>query len=303
MIPLSSFLQSRAWEEFQRAVGRRTWRLDGALVIRHDLHGGFNYLYAPHPDIHSDFFSAAEELAADEKSIFLKIDPIAPLVIPKTRYQIRDTRSLQPRETIIIDLALPEDALLSAMHEKTRYNIRLAERKGVTVRRVSGVVSAADFDAFWHLMEETAARDGFRLHAREYYQKLLTIYSDEFSNELVLVRYRDETIAAAIINFYRGSTSIKEAGGEATYLHGASSSTHRAAMAPHLLHWRIMQDAKERGCGTYDLWGIDERRWPGLTRFKKGFGGRVLVRPASIDMIYRAGGYAGYTLWKRFFGR
>lgn len=295
----TSFLQSRAWEEFQRAVGRRTWRADGTLVIRHDLGVGFHYLYAPHAeigfrgeDLGYRLLDAVAPIAKKERSIFLKIDPLYPLN-PKP-YTVYPSPSIQPRETVIVDLTLSEDALLSAMHEKTRYNIRLAERKGVAVRHVSSAVSDADFDVFWRLIQETAARDGFRLHPREYYQKLCAARSDEFSNELFFARYQDEVIAAAMLNFYRGS---------ATYLHGASASAHRGVMAPQLLHWRIMEDAKERGCETYDLWGIDERRWPGLTRFKKGFGGRVLVRPASIDMIYRAGGYAGYTLWKRFFGR
>ena len=300
-----SFLQSAEWEQFQHTLGRKTWRAAGVLVIRHDLPLGLNYLYAPHPDpsrftshiIQDTMLREIEKIGARERSIFLKIDPLAPLLYRDTCLVCREAPSLQPRETIIIDLVQPEEKLLAAMHEKTRYNIRLAERKNVECRIANvGFGETNDFEIFWRLLQETAARDGFRTHLKEYYKKLLETRSDRFSNELFFAEYHGTTVAVALINFYGSPTSI----GMATYLHGASSGADRQVMAPHLLHWRIIREAKRRGCAAYDLWGIDEARWPGLTRFKQGFSGSILIRPASVDAVYRSSPYFLYSLWRRF---
>ena len=88
-------------------------------------------------------------------------------------------------------------------------------------------------------------------------------------------------------------------GETATYLHGASGSFHRDVMAPYILHWRIMQDAKQHGFKKYDLWGIDEERWPGVTRFKTGFGGTVVEYPKSIDIVFRPMWYKAYRIIKK----
>ncbi|TSD02794.1 MAG: pentaglycine interpeptide bridge formation protein, partial [Parcubacteria group bacterium Greene0714_36] len=154
------------------------------LVIRHDLPLGLNYLYAPHPDF-SRFTShitrdtvlrEIENIAAQEKSVFLKIDPLTPLVICDTCLVYRAARSLQPRETIMIDLTQSEETLLAAMHGKTRYNIGLAERKGVVVKNFQFSIFnfyQKKFETFCRLLRETATRDGFRAHPKEYYKKLL----------------------------------------------------------------------------------------------------------------------------------
>ncbi|MEK7099366.1 MAG: peptidoglycan bridge formation glycyltransferase FemA/FemB family protein [Patescibacteria group bacterium] len=300
MIPAPSFLQSSAWEYLQHALGRKTWRVADALVIRHDLPLGFHYLYTPRPDIRGDFFDEVRTIAAREKSIFLKVDPLVSLLsLQPTTHNLQASIPIQPRETIVMDLTQTEHDLLSAMHEKTRYNIRLAERKGVITTH-DARNTTNDFEIFWRLLQKTAARDGFRVHPKEYYKKLLEIRTDDFSNELFFAEYDRQPLATAMVNYYRGETSIvKGVGGVVTYLHGASSGSRRDVMAPHLLHWRIMLEAKRRGYAAYDLWGIDEKHWPGLTRFKKGFGGRIVQYPASVDMIYRPSYYGVYRLLKK----
>ena len=313
------FLQSREWEEIQRAVGRKTWRQEGALIIRHDLGLGLNYLYCPRPDFGPQqpgvgFFSAARDIAARERSIFLKIDPIHAIRMPTAGVYAREAASIQPRRTIVIDLRKSEAEILGAMHEKTRYNIRLAERKGVRIRKFtptpkvgvgageSGIRRTEDFQIFWRLLRETASRDGFCTHPRAYYEKMLTVRSDAFSNELFFAEYGGEALAAALVNFYHPASGVQPSGDwSATYLHGASSRRHREVMAPHLLHWRIMREAKKRGVASYDLWGIDEQKWPGVTRFKRGFGGAEIAYPASVDVVYRPWWYRAYRvgeLWK-----
>lgn len=279
------FLQSKEWEEFQKSIGRKTWRIDGALVVKHDLPFGFNYLYCPRPDfsnkqqvISNKFLDEVEKVAKTEKSIFLKIDPASAGQLSIVNCKLSD--SIQPRKTIVIDLQKPESEILSKMREKTRYNIRLAERRGVNEKNLKT-------EEFWRLLQETAKRDSFQTHEKQHYEKLLAIRSQNFSNELFCVEYRGEVLAAAIVNFY---------GNTATYLHGASSRKDKEVMAPYLLHWRIIQKAKKLGFAKYDFGGINEIKWPGVTRFKLGFGGEIFEYPSSTDIIYRPVLYKIYRL-------
>lgn len=295
-----SFLQSAAWEKFQQSIGRRTWRADGNLVIQHDLPRGFNYLYSPRPEsVTSSWLSGVEEIAKKEKAIFLKIDPTSHFP-PLTSY-LKSMNSIQPQKTVILDLQKSEQELLAGMHEKTRYNIRLAERKGVSsikyprtkANMVRGrqelSIKDEKIETFWNLLQETAKRDRFKTHPREHYEKLFTIRDNDFSNELFFARYNNKIMAAVMINFYKSSQT-------ATYLHGASSGEHREVMAPHLLHWSVIKEAKARGFKYYDFGGIDEKRWPGLTRFKLGFGEERIEYPPSVDIIYRPALYRVYRL-------
>ena len=222
--------------------------------------------------------------------MFLKIDPAELIAPPGPHFRI--SRPLQPQKTSVLYLGKSEDDLRSAMHEKMRYNIRLAERKGVEVKISIPGSGARDFESFWRLMQETTHRDRFHTHGKSYYKKLLDVRSGTFSNELFFAEYQGEALAAALVNFHAPS-------GTATYLHGASGASRREVMAPHLLHWRIIQEAKKRGLGQYDFWGIDEKRWPGVTRFKLGFGGAVVAYPASIEILYRPWQYRAYhmTRW------
>lgn len=285
-----SFLQSEAWEAFQRHLGRKTRRIERVLCIRHDLPGGFHYLYCPRPDFERGnpevFFQKATRAAREEQSIFIKIDPLRSFPAPGASVL---GASLQPSESVVADCSLAVEEMLGRMHEKTRYNIRLARRRGVFCERAEG---KDDTEVFWRMLQETAIRDGFHVHEKRHYADLLNTHSEHFSNELFFARIGHIPVAAAMINFYRPS-------GTATYLHGASVRAYREMMAPHLLHWHIMQEAKRRGFGAYDFWGIDRRRWPGLTRFKEGFGGNIMKYPASIDVVCRPLWYRAYRIARK----
>ena len=102
--------------------------------------------------------------------------------------------------------------------------------------------------------------------------------------------YKNEIAAAAMVNFYKGA---------ATYLHGASDYELRNAMAPYALHWEIIKEAKRRGCHTYDFGGIDETRWPGVTRFKSGFSGETFVYPPAHDCVFRPWLYSLYSFKRK----
>ncbi|MBI5071795.1 peptidoglycan bridge formation glycyltransferase FemA/FemB family protein [Candidatus Falkowbacteria bacterium] len=186
-----------------------------------------------------------------------------------------------------MDLTKSEDELLAAMHEKTRYNIRLAEKKNLALK--TGTV-----DDFWKLMEETTKRDEFRAHPKKYYEKMFEKLADGEKNkmrgELKIVYQGIAPLAAAIIGYF---------GDTVTYLHGASSYEYRNLMAPYLLHWEIIKEAKKLGYKFYDFWGIDEKKWPGVTRFKKGFGGFEINYPGTFDLPINKLWYKIYNLAKK----
>jgi lipid II:glycine glycyltransferase (peptidoglycan interpeptide bridge formation enzyme) len=206
----------------------------------------------------------------------------------------RAVRDIQAPSTVLIDLRPPPDEILAQMKSKWRYNIRLAEKK-VTVEDCTVDISAAQssddkLSVFYTLLRETAKRDGIFSHSIDYYRTLFKIaekYSSAKGGTPVVKLYlaylaggEKPVPVAGIVTLFFGKT--------ATYLYGASSSEHRNVMAPYLLQWRAMKDAKAVGAETYDLFGIppnDDEAHPmhGLYRFKTGFGGAVIHRPGAYD--------------------
>jgi lipid II:glycine glycyltransferase (peptidoglycan interpeptide bridge formation enzyme) len=296
-----SFLQSWQWGEFQKSLGRRIWRIviEGlkGLVIKHTLPLGKSYLYCPRGPVIENpkpksqipnktqnpnhkfqtFLEEIEKIARQERAIFLKIEPSlldSKFQIPNSKF-VRSLKEIQPSKTLILDITKPEEELLNQMHPKTRYNIRLAQRKGVRIRPSLGS-GTRESQVFLDLLEKTAQRDKFRPHPREYYQKMLEVLGREGMIKLFLAQRQNQIIAANLVCFF---------GQTATYLHGASDYNFRQLMAPHLLQWQAILEAKELGLKYYDFWGIDEKKWPGLTRFKKGFGGQEVVYPIPVPLI------------------
>jgi lipid II:glycine glycyltransferase (peptidoglycan interpeptide bridge formation enzyme) len=200
--------------------------------------------------------------------------------------KIKKTIDVQPSKTRILDLRKKEEDLLREMHQKTRYNIRLADRKGVEI--IGATLDTVDelFGAFWQLMETTTDRDNFRSHSREYYRKML----DVPFTKLYLAKYGDNILAGAIVSFF---------GDTATYIHGASSNEMRNLMAPYLLQWEMIKAAQGRGCAYYDFYGVDEMKWPGVTRFKKGFGGQEIHYAGTYDFVFCRPFYCLYSLLRK----
>jgi lipid II:glycine glycyltransferase (peptidoglycan interpeptide bridge formation enzyme) len=265
------FLQSNEWQKFQESLGRKTWRIDDALIIKMPLKFGFSYLYSPKllESRIQKLEIRIKKIAKDERAIFWRIEPA-----DKPPENFIKTSDVQPRCTQILDLIKSEDELLAKMRPKTRYNIRLAAKKGVQV-------SLQLFNEFYNLLRQTAERQKIKLHPKKYYKKLA-----EF-NEIYIAYCNDAPIAGAMINFYKDT---------ATYLHGGSSDWHKNLMAPYLLHWEIIKAAKARQMKYYDWWGVDEKRWPGITRFKKGFGGEGVCSPGTYDLQINKALYWLYEL-------
>jgi lipid II:glycine glycyltransferase (peptidoglycan interpeptide bridge formation enzyme) len=189
--------------------------------------------------------------------------------------------NVQPPDSVILDLSLPEEMLLTQMKGKCRYNIKLAEKNGVKVRVSSTAAMTADMDTFYDLYETTAKRDRIAIHGREYYESLLSLRGDGFPEMRLYFAEHDGEALAAIITLFSKR--------EAVYLYGASSNNKRNLMPAYLLQWQAIRDAKQYGAKIYDFYGIppsDDEKHPmhGLYRFKTGFGGKTIHRIGSIDM-------------------
>lgn len=289
-LPHSQFLQSWEWGELQppARIKRLGVMVDDELAaviffIKNALPSGRHYYYAPRGpvfkfsiinsqfsiDILNFLLEEIEKIAKEDKAIFLRIEPVFKIL--DTKYKILNTIDIQPSKTIILDLTKPEGEILAAMHQKTRYNIKLAEKKGVKII----IGNQENFKDFWQLMRTTANRDGFRLHTEEHYHDV--IFKSNGLAKLLLAYYKNDLVAGNILSFFSDT---------ATYVHGASANIHREAMAPYALQWESIKTAQARGCRYYDFYGINERLWPGVTRFKRGYGGVEKEYPGTFDVIF-----------------
>ena len=194
---------------------------------------------------------------------------------------------IQFRNTVHVDLTRAEESLLMEMKSKTRYNIRLAERRGVTVR--SGDVS--DIDLLYRMYAHTAVRDDFLIRGKAYYQ---AVWQTFFNTGLA------EPLVAEVDNQPVGGAVIFRFGGRAWYMHGMSLDDHREKMFNYRLQWEAMIRSRVAGCRTYDMWGapdtFDEADplW-GVYRFKDGFGGEVVRTLGAWDLPLRPLVYKAYN--------
>jgi peptidoglycan pentaglycine glycine transferase (the first glycine) len=313
----SQFLQSWEWGEFQEKTGKKVIRLGfeenskpffALTLIKNSLPLRLNYFYAPRIDLNNfnnnqlDFIiSEIKKIAKTHRIIFLRMDLVNDCLILNTKYLIQKTIHVQAEKTSILNIDNSKEDLLKNMHHKTRYNIRLAKKKGVKIR----VAEEKDFDNWWRVMTETKERDGFRLHSREYYKKMLKfeirnsktetnsksqILNSKMELKLLLAEFENKIIAGNIVALF---------GDMAAYVHGASSNQYRNVMAPYLLQWEAIKMAKEKGIKYYDLNGIDENKWPGVTRFKKGFGGKEIKYPGTYDLIFNQMWYNVYGVLRK----
>jgi lipid II:glycine glycyltransferase (peptidoglycan interpeptide bridge formation enzyme) len=207
-------------------------------------------------------------------------------------------QTIQPPRTIVLDLSAGEGNLLQRMKQKTRYNIRLAEKKGVSV------AASTDLDTFYNLIKLTGQRDSFAVHSLAYYQTAYELFYSSGRCELFIARYQGQPLAALMVFIHQK---------RAWYFYGASSDQYRELMPNYLAQWQAIRWAMEKGCDEYDLWGVPDAEpevleagfqhrsdglW-GVYRFKRGFGG-VLKRSAGPwDRVYQPVAYNLYRAWMR----
>lgn len=269
-------LQSWAWGRFQEALGNAVYNVanEQRTIVAQAMQlkaGSLWVLSVPRGPVLSETASAADltafiselrAFAATRNCFLIRLDPaFEPLRAPWLTQAgaNKAKRERNPKQTLTIDLTRTQEELLAAMKGKWRYNIKLAEKKGVTVRMGT---TAADAKIFWSLIEKTTDRQGFASYDADYFQTLLSSLATSKQVAVVIAEVQGKPIAALLMGYF---------GKTAYYLHGASDYEHRALMAPQLLQWTAMQDAQAKGYKTYDFWGVSEQEWPGVTRFKQGF--------------------------------
>ncbi len=319
----SNFLQSSLWAAFKSKFGWQPFAFsvkDHPLVVLvRTLPGGVNLAYVPHP--FEDAGPAESELlgtVSTELSSYLPAGTLCirydiawelPLQlnewgIPRARKAPMD---IQPPSTVVISLEKNEQEILQDMKRKTRYNIRLAGRKGVETRQ-----EPDNFLQDWYeLYRETAERDRIAIHSYGYYQSLLELANKQNQAglkgariQLISARHEGDLLAGIFVGMY---------GHKATYMYGASSNQKRNLMASYAVQWEAMKLAKSCGCTEYDLFGIPpadnpEHPMHGLYRFKTGFGGKIVHRPGTYDLplsplkysLFRQVEKARHYYYKRF---
>ena len=192
----------------------------------------------------------------------------------------RRTHAIQPLRTIVLDLAPEEEALLAQMKEKWRYNVRLAARKGVTVRDAASI---EDLRLWYDLLQVTSQRDQFGVHTFDYYRRAWELFVPSGKARLLLAEHEGRLLAGIFVALFAH---------QGLYLYGASSNELRQLMPNYLLQWEAIRWAKQRGARLYDFWGIpdtdaEEEAMAGVYRFKRGWGGRIAQFPGGYEQVYR----------------
>jgi lipid II:glycine glycyltransferase (peptidoglycan interpeptide bridge formation enzyme) len=298
--PDAHILQTGEWGELKSRFGWEPVRIinqaEGVQILFRKLPLGFTIGYIPKLRV-EDGLPASIELLKDEidseckrhRAVFLKLEPDSwndELPRRSPGAFLRSQHNIQPPRTIVVDLRGSEEEILARMKQKTRYNIRLAEKKGVTIR------AWADIESFHKMMRVTGERDQFGIHSLEYYRCIYELFYPKGMCELLVAEYEERPLAALMV-FGRGR--------RAWYFYGASTDEERNRMPAYLLQWEAMRWAKARGCEEYDLWGVPDedevtleanfetRRdglW-GVYRFKRGFGGELKRAAQALDRVYK----------------
>jgi len=286
---------------------------NGVLTLFRRLPLGLRVAYVPRgplgdaaAGLQPETWAALEAACRARRVLFLKIEPDWPdspeAAAALARFGFRlSPQTIQPRRTLLLDLAGSDDDVLARMKQKTRYNIRLATKKEVTARAAR---SPADLEAFSALLAVTGARDHFGVHTPAYYRTAYELFHPLGQCELILAEYHGEPLAG-VMAFALGQ--------RAWYFYGASADRERARMAPYLAQWEAIRWARARGALIYDLWGVPdvdeavleaqfESRSDGLWgvyRFKRGWGGKLVRTVGAWDKVYNPLLYRAYLLYLR----
>jgi peptidoglycan pentaglycine glycine transferase (the first glycine) len=267
-----------------------------------------NIFYAPrgpvldisHPGLFSFLLEEIKKLARKHQAIFLKIDPDIPAKDPLWHEALKREgfrgvekgegfEGIQPKYVFRLDISPDEEQLMKNFHQKTRYNIRLAERKGV---KIINNGTREDLTVFYRVLQETCARDRFLVRSFQYFADLYDLLTPPGFTRLFLAKFEDKVIAGAI---------LLKIGDKAWYLYGASSNEARNTMPNYLMQWEMIKWAKSQGCTLYDFRGVsgdlsEDNPLYGLYRFKKGFSGEFTEFIGEYDLIFQPAVYWLYQV-------
>ncbi len=297
-------LQSWAWGEFRKAMGVDVVRLvvenkdkliEAIQLTFHRIpHTPFTIGYFPKgPMPNKAMLATLATLGREKSAIFIQLEPnvIENFKLKIENYGLRPSHHpLFPKYTFVLDLTKSEDELLKTMHPKTRYNIKVAQKRGVTIQKDD---SPKAFDEYLRLIRETTQRQGFFAHNEAYHRKMWEILSKAGVAKLWTATYQGKTLAAWIIFCWKDSIY---------YPYGSSSREHRETMAPNLLLWEIIRWGKLQGYKKFDLWGAlgpnpnPNDPWYGFHKFKEGYRPDLVEFVGSYDLVLQPMLYKLYTI-------
>ena len=285
-------------------------------ILRNGFAARLSILYSPkgplldwtNESLRNHVLNDLQSFAKKQGAIFLKMDPhvVLGMGVPNSEDDTLDnggqtvmselerrgwmysSDQIQFKNTVLIDLKPPEEEILGRTKQKTRYNIRLAEKKGLSLR----VGMKKDLPLIYKMYAETSVRDGFVIRDEGYYQTVWNLFmnSSEPNCEPLIAEVNGEPVAAIFVFYFAG---------RAYYVYGMSRNAHREKMPTYLLQWEAMKRAKAKGCSVYDLWGApdvfdkSDSLW-GVYRFKEGLGGKVIRTLGAWD-------FAPNPLWYKMY--
>ena len=306
---MQSLLQTNYWAEFKATHG---WQAHEAafgsenrpiFILERELGMGKTFLYAPEVSMDNVSVKTLSELAQkahmfSSRAICFRLELFNPLgegessvVADLTKAGYRKAfEETQPEHRQQVDISKDETTILAAMKEKGRYNVKVANRKGVEVRFSA---DTKDVEVFYELFRATAGRNGFAIRSKEYFESLCEMLFRHKLGELVIATYEGQPLTALIITYYDGLAS---------YLYGASSNEHRNVMAPYKAHFEAMKRAQKRDCTVYDLLQVApanasaNHHYVKLTQFKERFGGERVDLIGGWDYVYQPFWYQLFKL-------
>jgi lipid II:glycine glycyltransferase (peptidoglycan interpeptide bridge formation enzyme) len=287
-------VQTPLWAKFQQSQGHKVIKLDNFYLSFHQVpRTKFTIGTALRgSDFSVKMLKKAYEIGQRENAIFIKFEPDV----------FKDEKSIDyphlaksPKEAFfphsyIIDLSQSEEDLLKAMHSKTRYNIKVAQKHGVVVKEMT---NDAGFKIYLNLLLQTTKRQKFYLHTKKYHQDLWSLLKKDKMAHIFIAFYKEQPLSAFMI-FTQDKRLF--------YPYGASSIDHREVMAPTLLMWEVIRFGQKQKLKTFDMWGslgpqAKKEDWGyGFHRFKQGFGGELKEFVGTYDLVINQPFYLAYNL-------
>lgn len=330
-VAVSHITQSFEWGEFKQQTGVKLLRLGkfegqnliyGFQLTLHSTPLGLKIGYLPRVDaVTPEILEALVKIGAENNLLFIKIEPNILKTDTEKITQMEGaaknfttaflkTKPIIPTHTFILDLTKAEDEILGLMHEKTRYNIKVAQKHNVKVRLGE---TPDDLSIFLNLQRQTARRQNFEAHADSYfismreslknkgmfYQLVAEIdkpegYTTPSDTQSTGFVFKKNTLPLSSIILFRFKDTLY-------YPYGGSSLAFREKMANHAIHWAAIKLGKSLGCKKYDMWGClgenpnQNDPWFGFHRFKQGFGGTLTSYCDSYDLIFKPKIYAWFN--------
>jgi len=312
-------VQTWEWGDFQTSQGHKVYRLGvfdqqkmvSAYTISFHRIPKTNYSVGTllrGPVIDADMIENVKKIAEKENAIFVKFEPDVIEKIYDNRYQLLKNKSTllnfpslvtSPKvafypHTFIVDLTKSEDELLSNLSQKTRYNIKIANRHGVVISRET---HDRGFEIYLKLLFDTTKRQGFYLHSESYHRRLWSTFKNTGMVDIYLATFQGEVLAAFML------FKLKD---RLFYPYGASLDTHREVMAPTLLMWEAIKYGQSLGLKSFDMWGClgpdTNATQPGFGfhRFKQGYGGNLVQFVGTYDLVINPQLYKLYNLVDKY---